>query len=90
MLSDFSPLVVQYPVDRVQAVYGVGSVDHFIINARSGTVLEKKMFKESVEHRRVVVPAASFYVLGLFSLIKSSMPEVSKNRIFAREQSMGE
>ena len=32
-----------------------------IFNARSESALEKKMFKESVEHRRVVVPAAWFY-----------------------------
>ena len=32
-----------------------------IFNARSESVLEKKMFKESVEHRRVVVPATWFY-----------------------------
>lgn len=32
-----------------------------IFNARSESVLEKKMFKDSVEHRRVVVPATLFY-----------------------------
>ena len=32
-----------------------------IFNARSESALEKKMFKESVEHRRVVVPATLFY-----------------------------
>ncbi|MCH5257832.1 MAG: SOS response-associated peptidase [Lachnospiraceae bacterium] len=32
-----------------------------IFNARSESALEKKMFKESVEHRRVVIPAAWFY-----------------------------
>lgn len=32
-----------------------------IFNARSESALGKKMFKESVEHRRVVVPAAGFY-----------------------------
>ena len=32
-----------------------------IFNARSESALEKKMFKESVEHRRVVVPATWFY-----------------------------
>ena len=32
-----------------------------IFNARSESALEKKMFKESAEHRRVVVPAAWFY-----------------------------
>ena len=32
-----------------------------IFNARSESALEKKMFRESVEHRRVVVPATWFY-----------------------------
>lgn len=32
-----------------------------IFNARSESALEKKMFKESVEQRRVVVPATWFY-----------------------------
>ena len=32
-----------------------------IFNARSETVLEKKMFRESVEHRRLTIPAAGFY-----------------------------
>lgn len=32
-----------------------------IINARSESVLEKRMFQESVLHRRIVIPAAGFY-----------------------------
>lgn len=32
-----------------------------IFNARSESALEKKMFRESVERRRIVVPAAGFY-----------------------------
>ena len=32
-----------------------------VFNARSESALEKKMFRESVEHRRVVVPATWFY-----------------------------
>ena len=32
-----------------------------IFNARRESAFEKKMFKESVEHRRVVIPAAWFY-----------------------------
>lgn len=32
-----------------------------IFNARSESALEKRMFRESVEHRRIVVPAAGFY-----------------------------
>ena len=32
-----------------------------IFNARSESALDKKMFRESVEHRRIVVPATWFY-----------------------------
>ena len=32
-----------------------------IFNARSESALEKRMFRESVEHRRTVVPATWFY-----------------------------
>lgn len=32
-----------------------------IFNARSESVLEKRMFRDSVEHRRIVIPAAWFY-----------------------------
>lgn len=32
-----------------------------IFNARSETVLEKRMFRESIMHRRIVIPAVWFY-----------------------------
>ncbi len=32
-----------------------------VFNARSESALEKGMFRESVEHRRAVIPAAGFY-----------------------------
>ncbi|MBO5239370.1 MAG: SOS response-associated peptidase [Lachnospiraceae bacterium] len=32
-----------------------------VINARSESAIEKKMFSEAVEHRRIVIPAAGFY-----------------------------
>lgn len=32
-----------------------------IFNARAGSVLEKKMFRDSVLRRRIVIPAAGFY-----------------------------
>lgn len=32
-----------------------------IFNARSETVLEKKMFRESILHRRIIIPCTWFY-----------------------------
>ena len=32
-----------------------------VINARSESVMDKKMFCDAVEHRRIVIPAAGFY-----------------------------
>ena len=32
-----------------------------LINARAETVLERKMFRDSVMHRRIIIPAAGFY-----------------------------
>lgn len=32
-----------------------------VINARSESAMEKKMFCDAVEHRRIVIPAAGFY-----------------------------
>ena len=32
-----------------------------VINARSESAMEKKLFCEAVEHRRIVIPAAGFY-----------------------------
>lgn len=32
-----------------------------IFNARSETVLEKRMFRDSVQHRRCIIPATAFY-----------------------------
>ena len=32
-----------------------------VINARSESAIEKKIFSEAVEHRRIVIPAAGFY-----------------------------
>ena len=32
-----------------------------LINARTETVLERKMFRESVLSRRIIIPAAGFY-----------------------------
>ena len=38
-----------------------GKDKKLIINARAESVLEKPMFSESAEHRRIVIPAAGFY-----------------------------
>ncbi len=32
-----------------------------LINARAETVMERKMFRDSVMHRRIIIPAAGFY-----------------------------
>lgn len=32
-----------------------------LINARAETAMEKRMFQDSIQHRRVVIPAAGFY-----------------------------
>lgn len=41
--------------------WGIPKDDKLIINARTETVLEKKMFADSVERRRIAIPAAGFY-----------------------------
>lgn len=38
-----------------------GQGKQVVFNARSESALEKKMFRESVEHRRIVIPATWFY-----------------------------
>lgn len=36
-------------------------VKQLVINAKSESAMDKKMFCEAVEHRRIVIPAAGFY-----------------------------
>lgn len=47
----------------LEAVWGFPGIEGkgLIINARSETALEKRMFAESVEKRRCLVPASGFY-----------------------------
>lgn len=54
--------------EKISLLYGLDIKEiescngkQLIFNARSESALEKKMFKESVKHRRVVVPATWFY-----------------------------
>lgn len=47
-------------VDRCWGFHGFKG-KQVIFNARSESVLEKPLFRDSVRHRRVVVPAAAFY-----------------------------
>ena len=49
--------VIQLEIIR----WGIPKDDKLIINARTETVLEKKMFADSVERRRIAIPAAGFY-----------------------------
>ena len=50
-------------IDYQQFRWGLPGFDkkQLIFNARSESALEKRMFRESVERRRAVVPAAWFY-----------------------------
>lgn len=63
--TDTAPILMQSDAGlccRMQK-WGFPGFDgkRIIFNARSESVLDKKMFKESVENRRVVIPAAWFY-----------------------------
>lgn len=50
-------------IDCQQFKWGLPGFDkkQLIFNARSESVMEKRMFRESVERRRAVIPAAWFY-----------------------------
>lgn len=51
------------PVLRVSNMHWglIGKDKKLIINARAESALDKPMFSEAVEHRRLVIPAAGFY-----------------------------
>lgn len=63
--NDYAPVLVatQKKVGLGTMRWGYPGFDgtRIIFNARSETVIEKKMFREAVESRRIVVPAAGFY-----------------------------
>ena len=61
-----APVLVREPSGRLcmkKYVWGFPGVEGkgLIINARCETVLEKRLFAESVQNRRCLIPAAGFY-----------------------------
>lgn len=61
--ADLAPVIAgrNYEIQLEKIRWGFPKDDKLIINARSETVLEKKMFADSVERRRIAIPAAGFY-----------------------------
>lgn len=61
--ADLEPVIAgrNHEIQLEKIRWGIPKDDKLIINARTETVLEKKMFADSVEHRRIAIPAAGFY-----------------------------
>lgn len=61
--ADLAPVIAgrNHEIQLEKIRWGIPKDDKLIINARTETVLEKKMFADSVEHRRIAIPAAGFY-----------------------------
>lgn len=61
--ADLVPVIAgrNHEIQLEKIRWGIPKDDKLIINARTETVLEKKMFADSVEHRRIAIPAAGFY-----------------------------
>lgn len=61
--ADLVPVIAgrKHEIQLEKIRWGIPKDDKLIINARTETVLEKKMFADSVEHRRIAIPAAGFY-----------------------------
>lgn len=63
--SNLAPIIRADKKERLLDVMQWGYHNPFkkglIINARSETVMEKKMFRNDFEHRRCLIPAAGFY-----------------------------
>ena len=62
--ADLAPVIAAH--DRQLCIenirWGIPAYDgKLVINAKSETVREKKLFADSVEHRRIAIPAAGFY-----------------------------
>jgi len=62
--ADLAPVIATH--DRQLCIenirWGIPAYDgKLVINAKSETVREKKLFADSVEHRRIAIPAAGFY-----------------------------
>ena len=61
--ADLAPVIAgrNHEIQLEKNRWGIPKDDKLIINARTETVLEKKMFADSVERRRIAIPAAGFY-----------------------------
>ena len=61
--ADLAPVIAvrNHEIQLEKIRWGIPKDDKLIINARTETVLEKKMFADSVERRRIAIPAAGFY-----------------------------
>ena len=61
--ADLAPVIAAHEnklyVESIR--WGIPAYDRLVINAKSETVREKKLFADSVEHRRIAIPAAGFY-----------------------------
>ena len=62
--ADLAPVIAAH--DRQLCIenirWGILAYDgKLVINAKSETVRKKKLFADSVEHRRIAIPAAGFY-----------------------------
>ena len=61
--ADLAPVIAAHEdklyVESIR--WGIPANDGLVINAKSETVREKKLFADSVEHRRIAIPAAGFY-----------------------------
>lgn len=61
--ADLAPVIAAHEdklyVESIR--WGIPAYDGLVINAKSETVREKKLFADSIERRRIAIPAAGFY-----------------------------